>query len=247
MTSNFVGLLELYHATSEDAYLQPVLRAWNDIVTNRLYLTGSASWGELDRRDHLLRADGRVGEGCVTTTWMQMNLRLLELTGEAKYADELERTIYNALTAAQHPESRHHLLLPPTRWDKAVRDGEPGRARRELLHVERAARPDAGALGRVGRARQRRGREPLRPRRGAADARWRRGQRDVGDALPDRRRRDADARRGRAGAVPVVRAGPPHGAGRSRSRRTAASGRTGATATSKSIGRGATATPWSCG
>jgi uncharacterized protein len=92
MTSNFVGLLELYRATGEASYLQAVQRAWDDIVKNRRYLTGTASWAELYRGDHLLRADGKVGEGCVTTTWMQVNLKLLELTGEARYADELERS-----------------------------------------------------------------------------------------------------------------------------------------------------------
>ena len=247
MTSNFVGLLELYHATSEAIYLQPVLRAWNDIVTNRLYLTGSASWGELYRRDHLLRADGRVGEGCVTTTWMQMNLKLLELTGEAKYADELERTIYNALTAAQHPEAGticYFLPLDGSKQYGTVSQGVPGvscctsSVPRGLTLVPSAA---WGVRG------ERRGREPLRPRRGATDAGWRRGQRDFGDALPDRRRRDADARRGLADAVPVVRPSPlvvpdDHSHGwRPRV------DRTGATATSKSIARGAMATRWSCG
>lgn len=129
MTSNFVGLLELYQATHEATYLHAVLRAWDDIVRNRLYLTGSASWGELYRRDHELRADGRVGEGCVTTTWMQVNLKLLELTGEAKYADELERTIYNALIAAQHPEEGticYFLPLDGTKQYGAVSQGVPG-------------------------------------------------------------------------------------------------------------------------
>ncbi len=129
MTSNFVGLLELYQATGDGTYLQPVLRAWSDIVANRLYLTGSASWGELHRRDHLLRADGRVGEGCVTTTWMQVNLKLLELTGEGKYADELERTIFNALLAAQHPEAGticYFLPLDGSKQYGAVSQGGPG-------------------------------------------------------------------------------------------------------------------------
>ncbi len=129
MTSNFLGLLELYQATGDSTYLRPVLRAWSDIVGNRLYLTGSASWGELYRRDHLLRADGRVGEGCVTTTWMQMNLKLLELTGEAKYADELERTIYNALIAAQHPEAGticYFLPLDGSKHYGTVSQGVPG-------------------------------------------------------------------------------------------------------------------------
>ena len=129
MMSNFVGLLELYRLTGDETFLRPVLIAWDDIVANRLYVTGTASWGELFREDHLLRADGSVGEGCVTTTWMQINLELLRLTAEAKYADQLERTIYNALLAAQHPESGLICYFVPLNGNKrygAVSQGEPG-------------------------------------------------------------------------------------------------------------------------
>ena len=45
-----------------------------------------------------------VVETCSTTTWIQMNLRLLELTGAARYAAEAERACFNALIAAQYPE-----------------------------------------------------------------------------------------------------------------------------------------------
>lgn len=129
MTSNFVGLLELYRATGETDYLRAVQRAWDDIVRNRRYVTGTASWGELYRDDHLLRADGRVGEGCVTTTWMQLNLELLKLTGEARYADEIERTVYNALVGAQHPDSGricYFFPLDGARQFGTVSQGIPG-------------------------------------------------------------------------------------------------------------------------
>jgi uncharacterized protein len=129
MTSNLAGLLELHLATGDAAYLRPVTRAWDDIVRNRLYPTGTTSWGELFRSDRLLRADGKVGEGCVTTTWMQLNLRLLELTGEAKYADEIERTIYNALLGAQHPKTGLVCYFTPLNGVKqygAVDQGVPG-------------------------------------------------------------------------------------------------------------------------
>jgi DUF1680 family protein len=129
MTSNFLGLLELYRATGEHAFLDPVLRAWDDVVRNRLYITGTTSWGEIYRADHVLRADGRVGEGCVTTTWMQLNVKLLRLTGEAKYAAELERTIYNALLAAQHPKAGTICYFTPLNGTKpygAVSQGMPG-------------------------------------------------------------------------------------------------------------------------
>ena len=45
MTSNLVGLLELHLATGDEAYLRPVLRAWEDIVKNRLYPSGHHELG----------------------------------------------------------------------------------------------------------------------------------------------------------------------------------------------------------
>jgi DUF1680 family protein/inosine-uridine nucleoside N-ribohydrolase len=105
MLSNLVGLCELARATGERNLLEPVLNAWQDIVSKRLYLTGSASQGEHFRGDFELPNDAQahVAETCVTTTWIQLNLQLLRLTGEARFADELEKTIYNHLAAAQLP------------------------------------------------------------------------------------------------------------------------------------------------
>jgi DUF1680 family protein len=105
MLSNLVGLCELARATGDRSMLQPVESAWSDIVTNRLYITGSASQGEHFRDDHFLPnyTGAHVAETCVTTTWIQLNLQLLRLTGEAKFSDALERTIYNHLAAAQNP------------------------------------------------------------------------------------------------------------------------------------------------
>ena len=204
MTSNLVGLLELHLATGDEAYLRPVLRAWEDIVKNRLYLSGTTSWGELFRADHLLRADGRVGEGCVTTTWMQLNLRLLELTGEAKYADEIERTIYNALLGAQHPKTGLVCYFTPLNGAKAVRCRRSGSARRELLHVEHSARAQPDPFSRLGRARRRHRREPVRARHRAAHAAGGRRHARVEDAIPGGRRCHPDAADGEARPLPAV-------------------------------------------
>jgi len=105
MLSNLVGLCELARATGDRTLLEPVLIAWGDIVTNRLYITGSASLGEMFTLGHFLPNEpyAKICEICVTVTWIQLNLQLLRLTGEAKFGDELERTFYNHLAAAQHP------------------------------------------------------------------------------------------------------------------------------------------------
>jgi uncharacterized protein len=105
MLSNLVGLCELARATGDASLLTAVLNAWQDIVDSRLYVTGSASAGEHFQGDHVLpnQPGAHICETCVTTTWIQLNLQLLRLTGEARFGNELERTFYNHLAAAQHP------------------------------------------------------------------------------------------------------------------------------------------------
>ncbi len=105
MLSNIVGLCDLARATGDQSLIAASLLAWQDIVARRLYLTGSASQKEHFGVDHVLpnHVAAHLGETCVTTTWIQLNLSLLQLTGEARFGDELERTFYNHLTAAQHP------------------------------------------------------------------------------------------------------------------------------------------------
>lgn len=106
MLSNLVGLCELARATGERRYLQAATNAWADVVKNQLYLTGSASHAEHfhEPGDLPNQMGANVGETCVTVTWIQLNAQLLRLTGEAKYGDELERSYYNHLAAAQRPD-----------------------------------------------------------------------------------------------------------------------------------------------
>jgi uncharacterized protein len=105
MLSNFNGLLELYRVTGDRRLLDAMLTAWQDVVRNRLYITGSASSYEVFQDDfHLPNGMGaNICETCVTVTWEQLNLQLLRLTGDPKFADQLERSLYNHLLAAQKP------------------------------------------------------------------------------------------------------------------------------------------------
>ena len=45
-----------------------------------------------------------VGETCVTVTWLQFNAQLLRLTGEARFAEQLEKVVLNQLFGAQCPD-----------------------------------------------------------------------------------------------------------------------------------------------
>ncbi len=120
MMSNFNGLLELYRASGEKRLLALMQIAWDDIVKNRLYITGSASSGELFQDNYHLpnEMNAHICETCVTVTWEQMNLQLLRLTGNARYAQELEKSIYNHLLAAQKPTGDDWAYYTPLEGHK---------------------------------------------------------------------------------------------------------------------------------
>ena len=107
MMSNLIGIVKLHQLTEDEKLLKAANIAWNDIAINKLYITGTASEHEFFKDDHYLPAenDNRMGEGCVTTTWIQFSQALYNLTGESKYMDEIEKSIYNHLFAAENPET----------------------------------------------------------------------------------------------------------------------------------------------
>ncbi len=107
MMSCFVGILKYYQLTGDARYLKAMQTAWQDIVDNRLYISGTASAGERFKDDHDLPAEtkDKMGEGCVTMTWIQFNTQMLKITGEEKYVEEIEKAVYNHLFAAENPKT----------------------------------------------------------------------------------------------------------------------------------------------
>jgi len=106
MLSCLNGVLELYRTTGDARLLRACEAAWADIVAKRLYLTGTASWREVFHGDFDLKNSDNTGETCVTVTWIQFNAQLLRLTGEARFAAQIERSSLNQLIGAQHPGCR---------------------------------------------------------------------------------------------------------------------------------------------
>jgi len=115
MMSNIVGVADYYRMTGNPRYLDACVKAWANISTKVHYITGTSSYDEHFAGDYDLLGDPDgdkgPGEACVTTTWLQLTWHLFRLTGEAKYADEIERIIYNALLGAQRPAKGFNSLL----------------------------------------------------------------------------------------------------------------------------------------
>jgi len=133
MLSNLVGLMEMYRIEGDPRYLKACQNAWNDITTRREYPIGTASVDELFSDDFVLPSaeedggpDIESGEGCVTTTWLQLNMHLLQVTGNPKYAAKLERIVYNALIGAQSPHTGQVCYFTPENGIKRFGERNPG-------------------------------------------------------------------------------------------------------------------------
>lgn len=107
MLSNFVGLTKLYQITGDSQFLQASEMAWQDVVNTQLYITGTSSSLEYFQEDEYLPASEKdnMGEGCVTTTWIQLNQNLFSITGDIKYLNQLEKSVYNQLLGAENPQT----------------------------------------------------------------------------------------------------------------------------------------------
>jgi uncharacterized protein len=102
---NVTGLAKLYEITGTPDYLKAVEKAWQNIKDYHLTITGGP-WGGVGKHKECFNVKGYWDpygfiETCSTMSWIQLNKQLLHLTGEAKYAQEIERSAYNALLGAQ--------------------------------------------------------------------------------------------------------------------------------------------------
>ena len=98
---NFLGLLRLYRATGDASLLRKVEGAWSDIAARQIYITGGVSVGEHYTAGFERPVCGHVVETCANMSWLQLNQALLEITGKPRYADAIERLLFNHVFAAQ--------------------------------------------------------------------------------------------------------------------------------------------------
>lgn len=102
MMSCYDGLLELYKITGEEKYLRAVEAAVKSIIGTEINIAGSGSAYECwyNGAQYQTAPTYHMMETCVTFTWMKLCFNLLRITGNSVYADQIERTSYNALLAS---------------------------------------------------------------------------------------------------------------------------------------------------
>ena len=102
MMSCYDGLLELYRVTGDASYLKSVEMAVQNIIDTEINVAGSGAAVECFYHGAQRQTDPtpHTMETCVTFTWMQLCENLLRLTANPMYADQIEKTTYNALMSS---------------------------------------------------------------------------------------------------------------------------------------------------
>ncbi|MFI5698175.1 glycoside hydrolase family 127 protein [Kribbella sp. NPDC051586] len=94
------GATDVAVETGDDELLEALRATWQTMVDSQMYLTGGvgARWyGEAFGDPFELPPDAAYCETCAAIASVQWSWRLLLATGESKYADLIERTLYNAV------------------------------------------------------------------------------------------------------------------------------------------------------
>ncbi|WP_329001864.1 glycoside hydrolase family 127 protein [Kribbella sp. NBC_00709] len=94
------GATDVAVETSDAELLEALQTTWQTMVESQMYLTGGVGsrwYGEAFGDPFELPPDAAYCETCAAIAGVQWSWRLLLATGESKYADLIERTLYNAV------------------------------------------------------------------------------------------------------------------------------------------------------
>ena len=96
------GATDLFTEAGDPAYKRTLDLLWTDLTTRRMYITGgvgSRAGGESFGDAYELPSEQAYAETCAAVANVMWNFRLLSLTGDGRYADLLERALYNGVNS----------------------------------------------------------------------------------------------------------------------------------------------------
>jgi DUF1680 family protein len=118
----YAGVADVAALTGEQAYINAIDILWSNAVGRRMYLTGgigSRHQGEAFGDDYELPNASAYNETCAAIANALWNERLFLLHGDAKYADVLERIIYNGFLVGISLEGNTFFYPNPLEADGA--------------------------------------------------------------------------------------------------------------------------------
>lgn len=110
------GVADVYAETGDASLRVAAERLWSDMVITQTYLTGGIGAHHTDEAfgdRYELPSERSYCETCAAIASIMFSQRMLLITGEAKYADLLERTLYNGFLAGISLDGQRYIYANP--------------------------------------------------------------------------------------------------------------------------------------
>jgi len=116
------GATDYFLETGDAAYWKTLEVLWKDLSQAQMYITGGVgarSDGEAFGDDYELPNAQAYGESCAAIGNMMWNWRMLAATGEGRFADVMERALYNGINSGMSLDGRLYCYRNPLAFDPA--------------------------------------------------------------------------------------------------------------------------------
>ena len=110
------GMTDVYLETGDTRLWEALMRLWDDLATRKLHVTGGVGarhYGEAFGQAYELPNDTTYCETCAAIANVMWNWRLLLVTGESRYADMLERSLYNSVLSGVSLDGARYFYENP--------------------------------------------------------------------------------------------------------------------------------------
>jgi DUF1680 family protein len=110
------GVAHLARVSGDEAQRQACRRLWDDMTRRQMYITGgigAQSHGEAFTTDYDLPNDTAYTESCASIGLMMFARRMLQMEADSRYADVMERALYNTVLAGMALDGKHFFYVNP--------------------------------------------------------------------------------------------------------------------------------------
>ncbi|MBD2867636.1 glycoside hydrolase family 127 protein [Paenibacillus arenilitoris] len=120
------GMADVARETGDETLLEACRRLWDNIANKQMYVTGgigSMAQGEAFSFDYDLPNDTIYSETCAAIGLIFFAHRMLQLEPNSRYADVMERALYNTVLGGMSRDGRHFFYVNPLEVTPGVCEG----------------------------------------------------------------------------------------------------------------------------
>lgn len=114
------GAVDLYLETGDDKIWRIAARLWRDMFSRKMYITGgtgSTGRGEAYGKAHELPNATAYAETCAAIALTFWHHKMLLATGGGRFADEMDRTLYNNVLSGYGRDGITYFYRNPLAWN----------------------------------------------------------------------------------------------------------------------------------